>query len=102
MSRQREKLEELSRLIEAAKTMPLKEDPAYKEPEFDKLYRLSFRVGNYGIVELKPLEGSNEAEVYSMALCNTEQVCLRPYQLYRFYVVPSCKRCKELASPYYI
>jgi len=40
MSRQLEKLEELSRLIEAAKTMPLKEDPAYKEPEFDKLYRL--------------------------------------------------------------
>jgi hypothetical protein len=34
-----------------------------------------------------------------MALCSTEQVFLKPNQLYRFYVKESCAECSRIADP---
>lgn len=39
------------------------------------------------------------AEAVEMALCSTEQVFLKPNQLYRFYVKDGCEACARIANP---
>lgn len=41
----------------------------------------------------------DSAEPVEMALCSTEQVFLKPNQLYRFYVKEGCAECAHIADP---
>jgi hypothetical protein len=38
--------------------------------------------------------------VIEMGLCEVDHIMLRPNRLYRFVVMPNCKKCEELASAY--
>lgn len=41
---------------------------------------------------------SFDSQIIEMGLCETEQVILKPDQLYKFVEMPNCKRCAELAK----
>ncbi len=48
--------------------------------------------------EFVTLQDGTRAEVFEIGLCETEHICLKANQLYRFVVLGDCKRCKEMAE----
>jgi hypothetical protein len=46
------------------------------------------------------MKAEHPAAVTEMALCEVASVSLRPGQLYKFVIMPGCKRCEELAASY--
>lgn len=58
-------------------------------------------VCNYAGQCLKPKEDPQKVDdVVEMGICEVPHIMLRPDQLYRFVVMPGCKKCAEAASPY--
>ncbi len=54
-----------------------------------------FRVGS----EIARLNGISDP-VIVMGLCEIPHIMLRPNQLYRFVVMPGCKKCEAAAAPF--
>jgi hypothetical protein len=62
-------------------------------------YRLSGVDDSWAGWQRRAALAIHEAAPVEMALCSTEQVFLKPNQLYRFYVKDGCKACARIADP---
>ncbi len=56
------------------------------------LRKLGFRPD----IELNDSKLPDESDCIEMGLCEVKHVMLRPNQLYRFVVMPGCKKCEKL------